>query len=52
MTAHRLQRCAGLLTSQAKRFFSAIAKKTGMKIDMPMSMYYDYRFHAVMKTTA
>jgi ubiquinone/menaquinone biosynthesis C-methylase UbiE len=30
-------------------FFAAIAKENGMTIDMPMSMYYDYRFHAVMK---
>ena len=30
-------------------FFAAIAKENGMKVDMPMSMYYDYRFHAVMK---
>ena len=34
----------------APEFFAAIAKEAGMKIDMPMSMYYDYRFHAVMKT--
>ena len=33
----------------APEFFAAIAKENGMKIDMPMSMYYDYRFHAVMK---
>jgi SAM-dependent methyltransferase len=30
-------------------FFAAIAKENGMEIDMPMSMYDDYRFHAVMK---
>ena len=33
----------------APEFFAAIAKENGMKIDVPMSMYYDYRFHAVMK---
>jgi cyclopropane-fatty-acyl-phospholipid synthase len=33
----------------APEFCAAIAKENGMKIDMPMSMYYDYRFHAVMK---
>ena len=33
----------------APEFFAVIAKENGMKIDMPMSMYYDYRFHAVMK---
>jgi SAM-dependent methyltransferase len=33
----------------APEFFAAIAKENGMTIDMPMSMYYDYRFHAVMK---
>ena len=33
----------------APEFFAAIAKENGMKINMPMSMYYDYRFHAVMK---
>ena len=33
----------------APEFFAAIAKENAMKIDMPMSMYYDYRFHAVMK---
>jgi hypothetical protein len=33
----------------APEFFATIAKENGMKIDMPMSMYYDYRFHAVMK---
>jgi cyclopropane-fatty-acyl-phospholipid synthase len=33
----------------APEFFAGIAKKNGMKIDMPMSMYYDYRFHTVMK---
>jgi cyclopropane-fatty-acyl-phospholipid synthase len=32
----------------APEFFAGIAKEDGMKIDMPMSMYYDYRFHAVM----
>jgi cyclopropane-fatty-acyl-phospholipid synthase len=32
----------------APEFFAGIAKENGMKIDMPMSMYYDYRFHAVM----
>ena len=30
-------------------FFAGVAGANGMKIDMPMSMYYDYRFHAVMK---
>ena len=29
-------------------FFAAIATENGMNIDMPISMYYDYRFHAVM----
>jgi cyclopropane-fatty-acyl-phospholipid synthase len=33
----------------APEFFAGIAKENGMKIDVPMSMYYDYRFHAVMK---
>jgi hypothetical protein len=33
----------------APEFFVAIAKENGMKINMPMSMYYNYRFHAVMK---
>ena len=33
----------------APEFFAAIAKENGMKINMPMSMYYDYRFHAVME---
>jgi cyclopropane-fatty-acyl-phospholipid synthase len=33
----------------APELFAAMAKENGMKIDMPMSMYYDYRFHAVMK---
>ena len=33
----------------APEFFAFIARENGMKIDMPMSMYYDYRFHAVMK---
>lgn len=32
----------------APEFFAAIAQENGMKIDMPMSMYYDYRFHAIM----
>jgi SAM-dependent methyltransferase len=30
-------------------FFAVLAKQNGMTINMPMSMYYDYRFHAVMK---
>lgn len=33
----------------APEFFVGIAKENGMTIDVPMSMYYDYRFHAVMK---
>jgi SAM-dependent methyltransferase len=33
----------------APEFFAAIATENGLKIDLPMSMYYDYRFHAVMK---
>ncbi len=33
----------------APEFFAAIAQENGMKIDLPMSMYYDYRFHAVME---
>jgi cyclopropane fatty-acyl-phospholipid synthase-like methyltransferase len=33
----------------APEFFVAIAKENRMTIDMPMSMYYDYRFHAIMK---
>ena len=33
----------------APELFAGIAKENGMKIDVPMSMYYDYRFHAVMK---
>jgi len=35
----------------APELFAAIAKENGMKINMPMSMYYDYRFHAVMNST-
>jgi SAM-dependent methyltransferase len=31
-------------------FFAAIAEENGMKINLPMSMYYDYRFHAIMKS--
>ena len=30
-------------------FFAGIAKENCMTIDVPMSMYYDYRFHAVMQ---
>jgi SAM-dependent methyltransferase len=33
----------------APEFFAAVAKENGMRIDMPMSMYYDYRFHAIME---
>lgn len=33
----------------APEFFAGLAKENGMKIDVPMSMYYDYRFHAVME---
>lgn len=30
-------------------FFAVLAKESGMNINMPMSMYYDYRFHAILK---
>jgi SAM-dependent methyltransferase len=33
----------------APEFFAAIAKENWMNINMPMSMYYDYRFHAIME---
>jgi len=33
----------------APEFFADVAKENGMKINLPMSMYNDYRFHAVMK---
>jgi cyclopropane-fatty-acyl-phospholipid synthase len=33
----------------APEFFAEIAEENGMKINLPMSMYYDYRFHAIMK---
>ncbi|MBV8193145.1 MAG: methyltransferase domain-containing protein [Alphaproteobacteria bacterium] len=35
----------------APEFFAAIAAENRMNIDVPMSMYYDYRFHAIMTPT-